>query len=152
MRKELQSKPHEALQSLSVTTCSQPWVGFKGCTLCNQLHVHLATLKIHSVSETPPNFKRRISLEVVNNSRNEATSLARIPFLFGNLHKLGCQHGASAWLSTDWMFTPGHSKASFQSYFTPDKYNVSCVVADSHSWSEEKLFFPTAIAVSMEFL
>ena len=34
--------------------------------------VHLATLKIHSVSQTLMNFKQRSSLEVVNNSRNEA--------------------------------------------------------------------------------
>ena len=38
--------------------------------------VHLATLKIHSVSQTPPNFEQRTSLKVVNNSGNEATSLA----------------------------------------------------------------------------
>ena len=44
--------------------------------------VHLATLKIHSVSQTQPNFKQRTLPEVVNNSGNEATSLARIPFLF----------------------------------------------------------------------
>ena len=44
--------------------------------------VHLATLKIHSVSQTSPNFKQTTSPEVVNNSGNEATSLARIPFLF----------------------------------------------------------------------
>ena len=31
-------------------------------------HVHLATLKIHSVSQTPPNFEQKASLEVVNNS------------------------------------------------------------------------------------
>ena len=30
--------------------------------------VHLATLKIHSISQTPPNFKQRASPEVVNNS------------------------------------------------------------------------------------
>ena len=45
-------------------------------------HVHLATLKIHSISQTLPNFKQRTSTEVINNSGNEATSLARIPFLF----------------------------------------------------------------------
>ena len=45
-------------------------------------HVHLAILKIHSVSQTPPNFEQRTSLEVVNSSGNEATSLVRIPFLF----------------------------------------------------------------------
>ena len=45
-------------------------------------HVHLATLKIHSFSQTPPNFKQKISPEIVNNSGNEAKSLARIPFLF----------------------------------------------------------------------
>ena len=43
---------------------------------------HLATLKIHSVSQTPLNFEQTTSPEVVNNSENEATSLARIPFLF----------------------------------------------------------------------
>ena len=47
-------------------------------------HVHLTTLKIHSVSQTPLNFKQRTSLEVVNNSRNEATSLMRILFLFAS--------------------------------------------------------------------
>ena len=46
------------------------------------LRVHFATLKIHSVSQTTPNFKQMTSPEVVNNSGNEATSLARIPFLF----------------------------------------------------------------------
>ena len=46
------------------------------------LCVHLTILKIHSVSQTPPNFKQRTSLEVENNSGNEATSLMRIPFLF----------------------------------------------------------------------
>ena len=45
-------------------------------------HVHLATLKIHSVSQTPPNFEQRTKLEIVNNSGNEATGLARILFLF----------------------------------------------------------------------
>ena len=45
-------------------------------------HVHLATLKIHSVSQTSLNFEQRTSPEVVNNSGNEATDLARIPFLF----------------------------------------------------------------------
>ena len=44
--------------------------------------VHLAMLKIHSVSQTLPNFEQTTSPEVVNNSENEATSLARIPFLF----------------------------------------------------------------------
>ena len=44
--------------------------------------VHLATLKIHSVSQTSPNFEQRTSLEVVTNSRNEAISLTRILFLF----------------------------------------------------------------------
>ena len=44
-------------------------------------HVYLTTLKIHSISQTPPNFEQRTSLEVVNN-RNEATSLMRIPFVF----------------------------------------------------------------------
>ena len=48
----------------------------------HQSRVHLATLKIHSVSQTPLNFELRTSLEVVNNSRNEATSLASIVFLF----------------------------------------------------------------------
>ncbi len=45
-------------------------------------HVHLATLKIHSVSQTPLNFEQRTLPEVVNNSGNEATSLVRILFLF----------------------------------------------------------------------
>ena len=44
--------------------------------------VHLATLKIHRVSQTSPNFEQTTSREVVNNSENEATSLTRIPFLF----------------------------------------------------------------------
>ena len=44
--------------------------------------VHLAALKIHSVSQTPPNFKQRTSLEAVNNSGNKTTSLMRILFLF----------------------------------------------------------------------
>ena len=43
--------------------------------------VHLAILKIHSVSQTSPNFKQRTLPEVVNNSGNEATSLARLQFL-----------------------------------------------------------------------
>ena len=43
--------------------------------------VHLATLKIHSVSQIQPNFEQRTSPEGVNNSENEATSQARIPFL-----------------------------------------------------------------------
>ena len=42
------------------------------------LCVHLATLKIYSASQIPPNFEQRASLEVVNNSGNEATSLMRI--------------------------------------------------------------------------
>ena len=46
------------------------------------LRVHLATLKIHSVAQTPSNFEQRTSPEVINNSGNEATSLVRIPFLF----------------------------------------------------------------------
>ena len=44
--------------------------------------VHLATLKIRSISQTSPNFEQRASPEVVNNSGNKATSLARILFLF----------------------------------------------------------------------
>ena len=43
---------------------------------------HRAALKIHSVSQTPPNFEQRTSLEVVNSSRNLATSLMKILFLF----------------------------------------------------------------------
>ena len=68
--------------------------------------VHFTTLKIHSVSQTTPNFKQRTSSEVVNNNENEATSLVRIPFFS---HKLGCQHGAS----TYWLLPGGlglHSK------------------------------------------
>ena len=45
-------------------------------------HIHLATLKIHSVSQTLPNFEQTTSPEVVINSGNEATSLTRIQFLF----------------------------------------------------------------------
>ena len=44
--------------------------------------VHLTTLKIHSVSQTPLNFEQRALLGVVNNSGNESTSLRRNPFLF----------------------------------------------------------------------
>ena len=44
--------------------------------------VHLATLKIHSISQTSPNFEQTTSPEVLNNSGNKATSLARIPLLF----------------------------------------------------------------------
>ena len=44
--------------------------------------VHLATLKIHSISQTPLNFEQRTSLEVVNSSGNEAISLVRFSFLF----------------------------------------------------------------------
>ena len=44
--------------------------------------VHLTTLKIHSVSQTSPNFEQTTAPEVVNNSENDATSLTRIPFLF----------------------------------------------------------------------
>ena len=51
------------------------------------LCVHLATLKIHSVYQTSPNFEQMTSLEVVNNSGNEATSLARIS---SYLHKPRC--------------------------------------------------------------
>ena len=43
--------------------------------------VHLATLKIHSISQTSMNFEQTTSPEVVNNSGNEATSLMRSPFL-----------------------------------------------------------------------
>ena len=43
--------------------------------------VHLATLKIHSVSQTSLHFEQRTLPEVVNNSGNEAISLVRIPFL-----------------------------------------------------------------------
>ena len=46
------------------------------------LRIHLAALKIHSVSQTSPYFEQTTSPEVVNNSGKEATSLARIPFLF----------------------------------------------------------------------
>ena len=52
------------------------------CEYSVLVYVHLAALKIHSVSQTSPNFEQRTSPEVVNNSGNEATSLARIPFLF----------------------------------------------------------------------
>ena len=45
----------------------------------HQSCVHLAILKIHSVS--PLNFEQRTPPEVVNNSGNEATSLVRILFL-----------------------------------------------------------------------
>ena len=46
------------------------------------LRVHFATVKIHSVSQTSPNFEQTTSLEAVNNSGNEATSFARILFVF----------------------------------------------------------------------
>ena len=48
------------------------------------LCVHLTTLKIHSVSQIPPNpnFEQRTLPEVVNNSGNKATRLLRIPLLF----------------------------------------------------------------------
>ena len=45
-------------------------------------HVQLATLKIHSVSQIPLNFEHKTLVEVVNNSGNEAASLARTRFLF----------------------------------------------------------------------
>ena len=41
--------------------------------------IHLAT---HSIFHTLLNFEEMTSLEVVNNSENEDTSLARITFLF----------------------------------------------------------------------
>ena len=44
--------------------------------------IHLATLKIHSISQTLPHFEQTTSPEEVNNSGNEATRLVRIPFLF----------------------------------------------------------------------
>ena len=44
-------------------------------------HFHLATLKIHSISQTSPNFKQMTLPEVVISSGYKATSLARIPFL-----------------------------------------------------------------------
>ena len=44
--------------------------------------VHLTTLNFQSIFQTPPNFERRTSPEVASNSENEATSLARITFLF----------------------------------------------------------------------
>ena len=47
--------------------------------------VHLATLKIRSVSQTPPNFEQKTLPETVNNSRNEATSPEKIPFLFAQV-------------------------------------------------------------------
>jgi len=50
--------------------------------------VHLATLKIHSVSRTPLNFEQRTSLEVVNSSGNEAISLVRFSFLFASARML----------------------------------------------------------------
>ena len=43
--------------------------------------VHLS-LKIHSDSQTPLNFEQKTLPAIINNSRNEATSLTRIPFLF----------------------------------------------------------------------
>ena len=45
-------------------------------------HVHLTTLKIHSISQTSLNFKQRTLPEIVNSSGSEATGLTRIPFLF----------------------------------------------------------------------
>ena len=55
--------------------------------------VHLTTLKVNSVSQTPPNFEQRTSMEVANNSRNEAKSLRKSS---SYLHKLECQSGVSA--------------------------------------------------------
>ena len=46
--------------------------------------IHLATLKIHSVSKTPPNFEQRTLPEVLRNCKNEAASLVRIPFLLAS--------------------------------------------------------------------
>ena len=45
--------------------------------------VHLTTLKIHNISQTPLNFKQKTSPEVVtvNNGGNSTTNLMRIPFL-----------------------------------------------------------------------
>ena len=48
-------------------------------------------MKIYSISQTPPNFKQRTSPEVVHNSRNEASSLARIPFLFAKAGMLSTE-------------------------------------------------------------
>ena len=66
--------------------------------------VHLATFKIHSISQTPPNFEQKTSPEVVNNSRNQATStsLARTPFLFAS--DRGCQFSACVYWAV-WGFT-----------------------------------------------
>ena len=46
--------------------------------LCDRL----TTWKIHSISQTQPNFEQRTSPEVVLSSVNEATNLTRIPYLF----------------------------------------------------------------------
>ena len=47
------------------------------------LCVHLTNLKIHSISQTPLNFKQKTLPEVVtvNNGGNGTTNLVRIPFL-----------------------------------------------------------------------
>jgi len=41
-------------------------------------------LKIHSVSQTPPNFKQRTIPEMVHNVGIKVTSLARILFIFAS--------------------------------------------------------------------
>ena len=44
--------------------------------------IYLASLKIHSISQTPLNFEQKTLPEVINNSGNKATILTRILFLF----------------------------------------------------------------------
>ena len=62
----------------------------------HQLCVHLATLKIHSISQTPPNLEQRTSPEVAYNSTLAETRLQVLQVSRCCLHKLGCQYGAGS--------------------------------------------------------
>ena len=70
----------------NATANSRAYVYFHGSVLCPSHNL--------KNSQHLSNFEQRTLLEVVHDSGSEATSLARILFLF--LRNLGCQYGAAA--------------------------------------------------------
>ena len=108
--------------------------------------VDLATFKIQSISQTPPNFKQRTSPEVVNNSGNQATSLqatstslARTPFLFAS--DRGCQFSAYVYWAV-WGFTV-RKKWVIMGRLGPSGFSVTSGVTTWIGGHHMLIFVPT---------
>ena len=90
--------------------------------------IHLATLKIHNVSQTPLNFEQMTSPEVAHNSRNEAKSLMRILFLLASDRMPVCQV-----LCTPYNHAPCH----FMQSHIRKVYACLAVTCHLHFWQHD---------------